>query len=91
MVSGKGLGWVLMPKWEGLRSKNKYFALYVLQNMSFLGVVKCIVVKYIQEVPVTIKTDYFGPIRSEFLRICNVLEKGVFPSTYVEGLLFFWP
>ena len=33
-------GWVFVSKWEGLESKNKHFALYLLQNMSFLGVVK---------------------------------------------------
>ena len=27
-----------MPKWEALRSNNKHFALYLLQNISFVGV-----------------------------------------------------
>ena len=30
----------VMSKWKALISQNKHFALYLLQNMSFLGIVK---------------------------------------------------
>ena len=56
----------VMPKWEALRSNNKHFELYVLPNMSFLGVVKYIQKWMPKEIPQTIKMYHFGTIGSDF-------------------------
>ena len=67
-----------MVKWEALRSKNKHFALYVLQSMSFPGVVKysenCCQTKFKKRANI----DHFGAIGFEIfeiVEICGCLRK----------------
>ena len=67
-----------MPTWDALISENKHLALYVLQNISFLG--SCEILKKLmpQEVPKTIQIDYFGAIGSDFLNLGVFYQKVIF-------------